>query len=277
LWDSWEADAFLRDKASGVWFDFDKMHFLHHRGEHFSVRGPLNVSRTPQGRPVVAQAGSSDIGRELAARSADLVFTAQVTVADGQAFCIDLRDRAERYGRGRNDIKILPGLMPIVGRSDAEAAEQFQQLQELIDDSLAIRALARLTGDLDIYQFPLDGPLPELPPSNAAKARQALIVELAREKNLTIRQVARYLGTAQGHRVLHGSAKTIADSMEEWLLAGACDGFNLLFPYFPGPLNDFVDLVVPELQRRGIFRTEYEGRTLRQNLGVPEPANRYAK
>ncbi|HEX3994586.1 MAG TPA: LLM class flavin-dependent oxidoreductase, partial [Acetobacteraceae bacterium] len=204
------------------------------------------------------------------------VFTAQVTVADGQAICIDLRDRAERYGRGRNDIKILPGLMPIVGRSDAEAAEQFQQLQELIDDSLAIRALARLTGDLDIYQFPLDGPLPELPPSNAAKARQALIVELAREKNLTIRQVARYLGTSQGHRVLHGSAKTIADLMEEWLLAGACDGFNLLFPYFPGPLNDFVDLVVPELQRRGIFRTEYEGRTLRQNLGVPVPANRYA-
>ncbi len=194
LWDSWEADAFLRDKASGVWFDFDKMHFLHHRGEHFSVRGPLNVSRTPQAaaRWWRYRPGSSDIGRKLAARSADLVFTAQVTVADGQAFCIDLRDRAERYGRGRNDIKILPGLMPIVGRTDAEAAEQFQQLQELIDDSLAIRALARLTGDLDIYQFPLDGPLPDLPPSNAAKARQELIVGLAREKNLTIRQVARY-------------------------------------------------------------------------------------
>jgi N-acetyl-S-(2-succino)cysteine monooxygenase len=277
LWDSWEADAFLHDKASGVWFDFDKMHFLHHRGEHFSVRGPLNVSRTPQGRPVVAQAGSSEVGRELAARSADLVFTAQVTVADGQAFCTDLRNRAERYGRGRDDIKILPGLMPIVGRTDEEAAEQFQLLQEMIDDSLAIRAVARLTGDLDIYQFPLDGPLPELPPSNAAKARQELIVGLARENNLTIRQVARYLGTSQGHRVLYGSAKTIADSMEEWLLAGACDGFNLLFPYFPGPLDDFVDLVVPELQRRGIFRTEYEGRTLRENLGVPVPANRYAK
>jgi FMN-dependent oxidoreductase (nitrilotriacetate monooxygenase family) len=277
LWDSWEADAFLHDKASGVWFDFDKMHFLHHRGEYFSVRGPLNVSRTPQGRPVVAQAGSSDVGRELAARSADLVFTAQVTVADGQAFCTDLRDRAERYGRGRDDIKILPGLMPIVGRTDDEAEEHFQLLQEMIDDSLAIRAVARLTGDLDIYQFPLDGPLPELPPSNAAKARQELIVGLAREKNLTIRQVARYLGTSQGHRVLHGSAKTIADSMEEWLFAGACDGFNLLFPYFPRPLDDFVDLVVPELQRRGIFRTEYEGRTLRENLGVPVPPNRYVK
>jgi alkanesulfonate monooxygenase SsuD/methylene tetrahydromethanopterin reductase-like flavin-dependent oxidoreductase (luciferase family) len=149
-------------------------------------------------------------------------------------------------------------------------------LQELIDDSLAMRALARLTGELDIHQFPVDGPLPELPPSNAAKARQQLIVDLARKDKLTIRQVARYLGTSQGHRVLRGSAKTIADSMEEWLLAGACDGFNLLFPYFPGPLNDFVDLVVPELQRRGIFRTEYEGSTLRENLGVPIPKNRFA-
>src|SRR3984957_17218397 len=277
LWDSWEADAFLRDKTSGVWFDFDKMHFLHHRGEHFSVRGPLNVSRTPQGRPVVAQAGSSEIGRELAARSADLVFTAQVTVTEGQAFCVDLRDRAERYGRGRDDIKILPGLMPIVGRTDAEAEEEFQTLQELIDDKLAMRALARLTGELDIYQFSPDGPLPPLPPSNAAKARQQLIVDLARKENLTIRQVSRYLGTSQGHRVLRGSPKTIADSMEEWLLAGACDGFNLLFPYYPGPLNDFVDLVVPELQRRGIFRTEYEARTLRGNLGVPVPRNRFAK
>jgi FMN-dependent oxidoreductase (nitrilotriacetate monooxygenase family) len=198
LWDSWEEDAFLRDKESGIWFDFDKMHFLHHRGEHFSVRGPLNVSRTPQGRPVVAQAGSSDVGRELAARSADLVFTAQITIEEGRAFCDDLRGRAERHGRGRNDIKILPGLMPIVGRTDAEAAEQFQQLQELIDDSLAIRAVARLAGGLDIQQFPLDGPLPPLPPSNAAKARQQLIVDLARKENLTIRQVARYLGTSAG-------------------------------------------------------------------------------
>jgi FMN-dependent oxidoreductase (nitrilotriacetate monooxygenase family) len=277
LWDSWEEDAFLRDKESGVWFDFDKMHFQHHRGEHFSVRGPLNVSRTPQGRPVVAQAGSSDIGRELAARSADLVFTAQVTVEEGRAFCDDLRNRAEHYDRGRNDIKILPGLMPVVGRTDDEAEEQFQTLQNLIDDSLAMRALSRLTGELDIYQFSPDAPLPPLPPSNAAKARQQLIVDLARKENLTIRQVARYLGTSQGHRVLRGSAKTIADSMEEWLLAGACDGFNLLFPYFPGPLNDFVDLVVPELQRRGIFRTEYEGRTLRENLGVPVPKNRHAQ
>lgn len=275
LWDSWEQDAFLHDKESGVWFDFDKMHFLNHRGAHFSVRGPLNVSRTPQGRPVVAQAGSSEAGRALAARTADLVFTAQIAVPEGRAFRDDLRARAVGFGRGPDDIKILPGLMPIAGRTDEEAAEKFDVLQNLIDDSLAIRALARLTGDLDIFQFPMDGPLPPLPPSNAAKARQDLIVGLAKKDNLTIRQVARYLGTSQGHRVIHGSAKTIADSLEEWLIEGAADGFNLLFPFFPGPLNDFVDLVVPELQRRGIFRTEYRGRTLRDHLGVPVPKNRY--
>jgi N-acetyl-S-(2-succino)cysteine monooxygenase len=275
LWDSWENDAFLHDKETGRYYDTEKLHFLRHNGKHFSVRGPLNVSRSPQGRPVVAQAGSSDVGRELAARTADLVFTAQTVVRDGQAFCCDLRNRAERYGRRRDDIKILPGLMPIVGRTDEEAQGKLATLQALMDDRLAMAALARLTGDLDIYQYNADGPLPPLPPSNAAKARQALIVELARENSMTIRQVARYLGTTQGHRLLVGSPKTIADSLEEWLMAGAADGFNLLFPYFPGPLTDFVDLVVPELQRRGIFRTDYEGSTLRENLGVPVPPNQF--
>ncbi len=275
LWDSWEDDAFLYDKESGHYYDTGKLHFLRHAGPHFSVRGPLNVSRSPQGRPVVAQAGSSDVGMELAARSADLVFTAQTVVRDGQNFCNDLRARGERHGRHPDDIKILPGLMPIVGRTDSEAQDKLEQLQSLIDDRLAMAALARHCGDLDIYQYNPDGPLPPLPPSNAAKARQALIVELARESNLTVRQVSRWLATTQGHRLLAGSPRTIADSMEEWLLAGAADGFNLLFPYFPGPLDDFVDLVIPELQRRGIFRTEYEGRTLRENLGVPIPQNRF--
>lgn len=277
LWDSWEYDAFLHDKAAGVFYDTSKMHFLRHKGDFFSVRGPLNVSRTPQGRPVVAQAGSSDIGRELAARSADLVFTAQTVIPDGQAFRADLRTRAERYGRSPDDIKILPGLVPFIGRTDAEAQDKLGTLQALMDDRIAMASLARLCGDLDIYQYSPDSPLPPLPPSNAAKARQALIVELARKDKMTILQVARYLGASQGHRLICGSAKTIADSMEEWLMADAADGFNLLFPYFPGALDDFVDLVVPELQRRGIFRTEYAGRTLRENLGVPVPPNRYTQ
>ena len=174
LWDSWEADAFKRDKASGIWFDFDKMHFLHHKGKHFAVRGPLSVSRTPQGRPVVSQAGSSEAGKALAAATADLVFTAQTDIAEARAFCADLRARAVRQGRGPDDIRILPGLMTVIGRTAAEAREKYEQLQSLISDEMALKLLARLTGELDIYQYPLDGPLPELPPSNAAKARQAI-------------------------------------------------------------------------------------------------------
>jgi len=276
LWDSWEDDAFLHDKETGRYYDTSKLHFQHYRGNHFSVRGPLNVSRTPQGRPVVAQAGSSDAGRELAARGADLVFTAQTVIPDGQAFRAGLRDRVTRYDREPDDIKILAGLMPIVGGTDEEARDRFEQLQDLIDDQTAMRSLARLCGELDIFAYPPDGPLPPLPSSNAAQARQELIVKLAKQDGLTIRQVARYLGTSQGHRVIVGSPKTIADSMEEWLLAGAADGFNLLFPFFPDPLDDFVDLVIPELQRREIFRTQYEGTTLRENLGIPKPRNRYA-
>jgi N-acetyl-S-(2-succino)cysteine monooxygenase len=277
LWDSWEEDAFLHDKETGRYYDTDKLHFLRHEGRYFRVRGPLNVSRTPQGRPVVAQAGSSDVGRELAARSADLVFTAQLAIPDGKAFRNDIRARAERGGRNPDDIKILPGLMPVIGRTDAEAQEKYQQLQSLIDDHLALGMVARLAGDLDIYQYDPDGPLPRLPPSNAAKARQDMIVKMSAQDGLSIREIGRYLGTTQGHRLLVGSPRTIADSMEEWLRAEAADGFNLLFPFFPGPLNDFVDLVVPEIQRRGIYRTEYEGRTLRENLGVSVPRNRFTK
>jgi N-acetyl-S-(2-succino)cysteine monooxygenase len=276
LWDSWEDDAFLRDKASGVYFDYDKMHFLLHKGKHFSVRGPLNVSRSPQGRPVVAQAGSSEAGRALAARTADLVFTAQTTISDGRSFCADLRARAVKAGRGPDDIRILPGLMPVVGRTEAEAVAKFETLQSLLSLDQCMANLARLCGELDIYEFPLDGPLPPLPPSNAAKARQEMIVNLAREKNLTVRQVARHLGASQGHRVVVGSPQQLADDMQAWLEAEACDGFNLLFPFFPSPLDDFVELVVPELQRRGIYRTAYEGTTLRANLGVPVPPNQFS-
>jgi N-acetyl-S-(2-succino)cysteine monooxygenase len=172
LWDSWEADAFIHDKAAGLYYDTDKLHFLHHKGEHFRVRGPLNVSRTPQGRPVVPQAGSSDVGRELAARSADLVFTAQTVIPDGQAFRSDLRERVTRYCRAPDDIKILPGLMPIVGRTDEEAQAKHAELQALIDDRKAMPLLARLCGDLDIYQYPMDGPLPPLPPNRPPHRRQ---------------------------------------------------------------------------------------------------------
>jgi N-acetyl-S-(2-succino)cysteine monooxygenase len=276
LWDSWEDDAFLRDKKTGVWFDHTKMHMIHHRGKHFTVRGPLNVARSPQGRPVIAQAGSSDVGMELAARTADMVFTAQTTILEGKAFCAEMRDRAARYGRGPDHLRIFPGLMPIVGRTASEAREKYEELRELVDDEVGLRGVARLCGGLDIYQYPPDGPLPPLPPSNAARARQQMIVEMGR-RGMTIREIGRVLGMSQAHRVAYGTPAQLADDMQEWLEADACDGFNLLFAYYPQPLEDFVTLVVPELQRRGIFRTEYEGTTLRANLGVPVPANMFVR
>jgi FMN-dependent oxidoreductase (nitrilotriacetate monooxygenase family) len=274
LWDSWEDDAFLRDKESGVWFDHTKMHILNHEGRFFRVRGPLNVSRSPQGRPVVAQAGSSGVGMDLAARTADMVFTAQTTIPDAQAFSRALRALAVTHGRQPDHIKIFPGVMPIVGRSAQEARDKYEELRDLVDDTTGLRGVARLSGGLDLSQFDPDGPLPELPPSNAARARQDMIIAMGK-RGMTIRQIGRVLGMSQAHRVLYGTAEQMADDMQEWLEAEACDGFNLLFAHYPKPLDEFVDLVVPELQRRGIFRKEYEGATLRENLGVPFPKNSF--
>jgi FMN-dependent oxidoreductase (nitrilotriacetate monooxygenase family) len=276
LWDSWEEDAFLQDKESGVWFDFDKMHFLNHRGAHFSVRGPLNVSRTPQGRPVVAQAGSSEPGKELAAKTADVVFTAQTELRAAQEFYADVKSRTARYGRTPDDIKIMPGITPVIGRTLAEAQEKYDELQALLPDGIALASLSRFTAGLDIRQFPLDGPLPELPETNAAKSRQRMVVELARRENMTLRQIARHTAAAQGHRVVVGTPAMVADEMEAWLLQGGADGFCVICNYYPKPFEDFANLVIPELQRRGVFRTEYEGRTLRANLGLKVPPNRYA-
>jgi FMN-dependent oxidoreductase (nitrilotriacetate monooxygenase family) len=277
LWDSWEDDAFLRDKTSGVWFDYDKMHILNHKGQYFSVRGPLNVARSPQGRPVVAQAGSSDVGMELAARTADLVFTAQDTIPEGRAFRDDMHRRMAKYGRhGPDEIRIFPGIMPIVGRTDSEAREKYEELRALVDDNVGVAAVARLAGGVDIFSLDPDGPLPPLKPSNAARARQERIIAMGK-RGMTIREIGRVLAMSQTHRVVWGTPRSIADDLHEWLEAGAADGFNLLFAHYPKPLEEWVTMVIPELQRRGIFRTEYEGKTFRENLGVPIPTNMFAK
>jgi FMN-dependent oxidoreductase (nitrilotriacetate monooxygenase family) len=275
LWDSWEDDALLRDKAGGDYMDRDKVHFLNHEGEHFKVRGPLNVTRSAQGWPVVAQAGSSEAGRELAAKTADVVFTAQTLIDEARAFYADVKGRAARYGRSAEDIVIMPGITPVLGATMAEARERYEELQALLPDDLALQSMSHISGGLDLSQFPLDGPLPELPPSNAAKARQALVVKTAREQNMTLRQIARHTAAAMGHRVLVGTAEYIADELEGWLKADAADGFNVICNHYPKPLEDFCQLVVPELQRRGVFRTEYQGTTLREHLGLRVPENRY--
>ncbi len=275
LWDSWEEGGLIRDKASGVYMDRTKVHFLDHDGPHFKVRGPLNLPRSAQGRPVVAQAGSSEAGRELAAKTADVIFTAQTELGRAQEFYADVKSRTAKYGRKPDDIKIMPGITPVLGRTEAEAREKYEELQALLPDDVALQSLSHISGGLDLRNYPLDGPLPDLPPSNAAKARQELVVRTARERGMTLRQIARHTAAGTGHRVLVGTAEYMADELETWLKQDAADGFNVICNHYPVPFEDFARKVVPELQRRGVFRTEYEGTTLRQNLGLSIPPNRY--
>jgi N-acetyl-S-(2-succino)cysteine monooxygenase len=273
LWDSWDDDAIIRDKNSGVYFDVNKLRILNHQGKHFQVRGPLNVARCPQGRPLIAQAGSSEPGRELAARTADIVFTAQPSVALGKEFYADLKGRVAKYGREPDDIKILPGVKVITGRTLEEAEELQAKMRALIPEDLAITQIMQLSGGLDLRKFPPDGPLPDLPPSNSAKARQQLMVERAKREKLSLIEVARLHAETAGHLMMVGTPAMIADMMQQWLEEEAADGFVVTHPYYPTPVEDFVRKVIPELQRRGIFREAYEGKTLRENLGLrPLPA-----
>jgi FMN-dependent oxidoreductase (nitrilotriacetate monooxygenase family) len=271
LWNSWDTDALLQDKENARYFDVEKVHVLNHKGKYFNVKGPLNVPRSPQGRPIIVQAGSSGPGRNLAARIADLVFSANSTIEESKAFTDDLKARAVACGRSADAIKLMPGFMPIIGRTEAEAKEHYLQLQSLITDEQALIAISRFAGGVDLSQYPLDGPLPELPTVNGAQTRQQIMIETARRENLSIRQIGRRFAESLGHNLVWGTPAQVADIMEEWFSQGACDGFCILPPYFPRGVDDFTGLVVPELQRRGLFRTEYEGRTLRENLGLPAP------
>ncbi|WP_420997132.1 LLM class flavin-dependent oxidoreductase [Cupriavidus sp. 30B13] len=271
LWNSWEDDAFLRDKASGRYYDPARRHVLGHKGKHFQVQGPLNVSRTPQGHPVVVQAGSSEAGKELAARTGEAVFTAQQTVDDAVAFYADVKSRLAKYGREPDDLKILPGVFPVVGHSESEAREKFEQLQSLIDPVVGLALVSGLSGGFDLSGYPLDGPIPELPETNASKSRQRLVIDLARRENLTIRQLYQRVAGARGHWQLVGTPEQIADQLEERFRKYGADGYNIMSPVLPGGLTDFIALVLPELRRRGLFRTEYAGATLRDHLGLKRP------
>ncbi len=279
LWDSWDDDAFVRDRSTGRYFIPEKLHYLRHKGEHFSVRGPLNVARPPQGHPVLFQAGSSEAGKELAARIAEGVFTPQHTLEGAQAFYRDLKGRMAKYGRQPEDLKILPGLNPIVGRTQAEAEEQHAYLQSLIHPDVGLELLSNAIGGFDLAGYDLDGPLPEAAygtKSNAGTTSFRNVLGWARNEGLTIRQLYQRFAGARGQRTLIGTASQIVDQMEEWFVGYGVDGFLIQPSHVPGGLNDFVDMVVPELQNRGLFRTEYEGPTLRDHLGLPRPASRYA-
>jgi alkanesulfonate monooxygenase len=277
LWDSFEDDAFVRDKTSGVFFQPDKLHVLNHHGENYRVRGPLNIPRTPQGYPVLIQAGSSEPGKALAARTAEVVFTAQQTLSNAQAFYADVKGRLAGYGRRPDQLKVMPGISPVIGRTQSEAEDKYQQLQDLVEPRVGQAMLAGMAGGFDLSEYDLDGPLPELPPSNSMQSRQALFIDLARRENLTIRQLYLKVAGARGHHTVIGTPKTIADTLEEWFVGQAADGFNIMPPFLPEGLDDFVDGVVPLLQQRGLFREEYSGSTLRDHLGLERPDNRYRR
>src|SRR5829696_5465413 len=273
LWDSWADDAFIRDVESGTYFDPTKLHILGHKGEYLSVRGPLNIARPVQGWPVIVQAGASESGRQLAAETAEAVFTAQSSITVGRAFYGDVKGRAEKAGRSREHLKILPGCFVVVGDTVEEARAKRAKLDSLVHYANAIGSLSIALGT-DASKFDADAPLPDIPESNASKSGRQRAIDLARRENLTVRQLAQRLGGHSGLDMV-GTAKTIVDDMEEWLMTEASDGFTVQFPYLPGGLDDFCAQVVPELQRRGLFRRDYQGNTLRENLGLPRPDNRF--
>ncbi|WP_018393272.1 LLM class flavin-dependent oxidoreductase [Bacillus sp. 37MA] len=279
LWDGWEDGALVIDKESGTFIDGSKIHQTNHQGEWFKVAGPLNIPRPVQGHPVVVQAGSSDAGKELAARTAEVIFTAWQTIEEAQAFYADLKGRMKKYGRDPEELKIMPGVFPIIGHTEEEANAKKQLFDELISEEAGV-ALLSSTLNVDLSQYPVDGPLPDLPPAeqvNGYRSRFQLLKDLADREGLTIRQLYLHIAGGRGHREIKGTPEQIADQLQLWIENDAADGFNIMPPYFPGGLDDFVELVIPILQERGIFRTDYEGSTLRDHLGLKRPENIFTK
>jgi FMN-dependent oxidoreductase (nitrilotriacetate monooxygenase family) len=275
LWDSWEDDAFIRDREQGLFFDPAKQHKLSHHGRFFTVDGALNIERPPQGRPVIIQAGASETGKEFAAETAEVVFASNTEAAGSAAFYADLKGRMAKYGRHPDELKVLAGLPIVLGSSHQEALDKREALQGLIHPDVGRMRLG-MDLELDLTDLPLDEPIPEelIPKtSNLHQAYFNRIVRMIREDKLTLRQL--YMRYERGNTTLCGTVATIADHMEEWISTNACDGFMLNFPTLPDGLEDFVTKVVPELQRRGLVRKEYTGKTLRDNLGLARPENRY--
>ncbi|MBB5959391.1 FMN-dependent oxidoreductase (nitrilotriacetate monooxygenase family) [Saccharothrix tamanrassetensis] len=280
LWDSWDDDAIVADKERGVHAEADRVHTVDHEGRYFRVRGPLNVPRSPQGHPVLVQAGSSEDGKGFAARHAEAVFTAQQTLAEAKAFYADIKDRARTAGRDPDHVKVLPGLVPVIGATEAEALAADAELDRLIVAEYARGQLAKLLR-VDPESLELDRPLPADLPSEdeieGAKSRYTLVVELARREELTVRELIGRLGGGRGHKTFAGTPEQVADTIEHWFREGAADGFNIMPAVLPSGLELFATEVVPILRQRGLFRTEYTGTTLRDHYGLPRPANPFSR
>ena len=274
LWDSWDDDAFIADKQAGRFVRPGSLHVPEFKGKYFTVEGGLNVPRPPQGHPVLIQAGSSGPGRALAARIADVVFSAQNEMGEARAFYTGLKTQVAESGRRPDDVLIMPGVFPVIGRTEREAQAIFAELNEKIDTTQAFTVLSdRLGTDMSVY--PLDAPVPPLPETEHLKSRAALLLEMARRERLSLRELYHRVAAARGHLLLIGNPLQIADVLESWFRSGAADGFNVMPPFFPGQFDDFVEGVVPILQERGLFRADYEGSTLREHLGLERPAGRF--
>ncbi|HEX3861710.1 MAG TPA: LLM class flavin-dependent oxidoreductase [Stellaceae bacterium] len=273
LWDSWAEDAFVRDVEEGIYFNPDRMHVIDHKGEFLSVRGPLNIARPIQGWPVIVQAGASDAGRQLAAETAEVIFASGSSFEGAKDLYADVKTRMKALGRNPDHLKVLPGALVVVGDTAEEARAKRALLDSRVHPDSGIASLSIALGH-DASGFELDAPLPDIPESNASKSGRQRIIDRARRDNLTVRQLAQIAGSYGGLAMV-GTPSMIVDQMEEWFFGEACDGFNIMFPWVPGGLDEFVDRVVPEMQRRGLFRREYEGRTLRENLGLPRPDNQF--
>ena len=277
LWDSWDDDAFPRNKETGQFFTPEKMHFLNHVGKHFKVRGPLNIPRPPQGRPVIVQAGTSDDGMDVAARFAEVIFSANLTIDTCQKYFKEVKTRAaDKFGRNPDHLKVMPGFSVYVAPTEAGAKEKYDYQNSLMHPIVAREILSTVLGGMDLSGYDFDGPMPELQRGNSSHSTFDYVTGLAKRDNLTMRQIAQVVAGARAKLVAVGTPRQIVDMMEDWYVKEACDGFNIMPPYLPGGLNDFVELVIPEMQRRGLFRTEYTGRTLREHLGLPRPPSRYA-
>ncbi|GIQ69545.1 monooxygenase [Xylanibacillus composti] len=279
LWDSWEDDATIADRRAGIFADPARVHTIHHRGEHFGVRGPLNLTRSPQGRPVFIQAGASDSGRRFAAEYAEVIFVAWQTFDEAKHYYNSLKQLLPEYGRSPEAVKVLPGILPIIGSTEQEARDKEALLQELVLPELGLSMLSSALGGADLSDAKWDGPLPSLPDAsriNGGKSRFQLISDLARREQLTVRELIYRVTGARGHRTIAGTPEQIADHLTDWFIRGACDGFNIMPPVLPGGLEEFVDQVVPILQNRGLFRTAYTSSTLRGHLGLARPDSQFA-
>lgn len=279
LWDSWEDDAFVRDKESGIYVDTTKLHFLNHRGDYLSVRGPLNIARPPQGYPVLVQAGASDAGQRFAAEFGEVIFSAAPFLEDGRQYYVTLKEKARALGRRDDQVLVMPGIVPIVGRTKQEASEKLQILQSYTHIDVQMETADRWLGFVaDLRSVNLDSLVPEsLPQTNFVRSRQKVLLDLATHQKLTWRQLIRLVSDCRGHLMVVGTPDEIANTMVNVFDQGAADGFNVMPATVPGGLKDFVELVIPELRRRGKFRSGYSGKTLRENLGLTRPHNQFAQ